>query len=72
MTKTVRLLSWTALLLATLVACSVAGPDTGQGAANANTPGGTGRTVVPGSNSTVAGDAAATDLQQKWPIERGR
>jgi hypothetical protein len=32
-----------------------------------STPGWTGRTVVPGNTSTVAGNAAATELQQKWP-----
>lgn len=39
---------------------------TGSAAQSANTPGWTGRTVVIGANSTVAGDAAATYDQQKW------
>jgi hypothetical protein len=34
--------------------------------ANANTPGWTGTTVVLGNNSTIAGDAQATYLEQKW------
>lgn len=33
-----------------------------------NTPGWTGRTIVPGSSSTLAGDAEATYYQQKWPF----
>jgi hypothetical protein len=36
-------------------------------AAGPTTPGWTGRTVVVGNTSTIAGDAAATELQQKWP-----
>jgi uncharacterized iron-regulated membrane protein len=31
---------------------------------NPNVPGATGRTIVPGDNSTIAGDAAATRAQQ--------
>jgi hypothetical protein len=34
--------------------------------ANANTPGWTGSTVVVGNTSTIAGDAQATYLAQKW------
>jgi hypothetical protein len=61
----------TAMLLA-LGACSgpAASPD--QAALNANTPGWTGSTFVVGSTSTVAGDAQATYLQQKWGIGRAR
>jgi hypothetical protein len=33
-----------------------------------NTPGWTGQTVVPGNNSTLAGNAEATYEQQKWPL----
>ena len=45
----------------------------GQGvAAGPSTPGWTGRTVVLGNNSTIVGNAAATELQQKWPLGRGR
>jgi hypothetical protein len=36
------------------------------------TPGWTGRTVVVGNNSTIAGDATATENQQKWPLGRSR
>ena len=35
-------------------------------------PGDTGRTKVIGSNSTVAGDAQATDQQRKWPLGPNR
>jgi hypothetical protein len=31
-------------------------------AANPNVPGATGRTIVPGDNSTIAGDAEATEM----------
>ena len=41
-------------------------------AAGPNTPGWTGRTIVPGSSSTVAGNAQATDIQQKWGVGRQR
>jgi len=47
-------------------------PPPGANAINANTPGWTGRTVVVGNNSTIAGDAGATEQQQKWPLGRGR
>lgn len=37
----------------------------GDGAAsNPNVPGATGRTIIPGNNSTIAGDAEATRQQQ--------
>ena len=42
--------------------------DGGLAARDPNTPGATGRTIVRGSNSTIAGDAAATDSQRKWPL----
>ena len=48
-----------ASLLVALGGCSVPGSNT-------NTAGWTGRTIVVGSHSTVAGDAAATELQQRW------
>jgi hypothetical protein len=72
MSITMRLILSTAALIA-LGACSVPGtvsPD--QAAVNADTPGWTGRTFVVGSTSTVAGDAEATYLQQKWGIGRQR
>jgi len=34
------------------------------GAANPNVPGATGRSIVPGDNSTIAGDANATEEQR--------
>ncbi len=37
---------------------------TGQAATNPNTPGATGRTIVIGDNSTIAGDAEATRMRQ--------
>jgi hypothetical protein len=33
-------------------------------AANPNVPGATGRTLVPGSNSTIAGDSMATQMER--------
>ncbi len=53
-----------------LAACSP--PGAAPATADANTPGWTGRTVVPGNASTVAGDAQATYLAQKWGIGRQR
>jgi hypothetical protein len=46
--------------------------NTPSAANNPNVPGATGRTVVPGSSSTVSGDAEATELQQKWGVGRER
>jgi hypothetical protein len=46
-------------------------PDSTAAAIGPDTPGWTGRTVVPGNNSTIAGNAAATEQQQKWPLNRG-
>ena len=60
-----------AALLGLQVGCGVAGTDS-RSAADASTPGWTGRTVVVGSTSTVAGDAQATYLQQKWGSGRER
>jgi hypothetical protein len=44
----------------------VAGPGAGvtNTAANPNMPGATGRVIVPGDNSTIAGDADATLMQR--------
>lgn len=36
----------------------------GQDASNPNVPGATGRTIVPGDPSTIAGDAQATRMMQ--------
>ncbi len=41
-------------------------------AANPRTPGATGTTIVPGNNSSVAGDADATRRQQTTPSGSGR
>jgi hypothetical protein len=49
-------------LCSLLAACTEAPPQQ----ANANTPGYTGSTIVPGDNSTVAGDTEATHLQRDW------
>jgi hypothetical protein len=65
MTKT-RSVFWAASLLLALGGCTVPGSNTDRTAQNANIPGWTGRAFVVGSRSTVAGDAAATELQQKW------
>ena len=59
------------LLVITLLAGCTQDPVTSTIAVGPNTPGWTGRTVVPGNNSTVAGDAVATEQQQKWPLGRG-
>lgn len=56
------------LVSSILAGCAQSG---GLAAQNPNTPGATGRTIVPGSTSTVTGDALATENQQKWPL-RGR
>jgi hypothetical protein len=62
-----------ASLLVALGACSTPQPLTAdQATSNANTPGWTGSTIVVGSNSTIAGDAQATYLQQKWGVGRQR
>jgi hypothetical protein len=59
-------------LLLALGACSVPAVDANQAARNENTPGWTGRTVVIGSTSTIAGNALATYDQQKWQLGRDR
>jgi hypothetical protein len=50
-------------LCALTAACATPVPPAN---ASANTPGWTGTTVVVGNNSTIAGNAQATYLQQKW------
>lgn len=73
MTNTTRSIVSAAALVAALGGCSVPpGGDANQAARNANTPGWTGTTSVIGSNSTVAGNADATYLQQKWGVGRQR
>ncbi|HYZ24019.1 MAG TPA: hypothetical protein VE690_17865 [Rhodopila sp.] len=47
-----------------LTACAQGPATMAQGP---DSPGWTGRTIVPGNNSTIAGDAEATYQQQKWP-----
>jgi hypothetical protein len=64
-----RHLSAAALLLGLLVSGCV--QATGQ-TAGPGTPGWTGRSVIVGNKSTITGDAAATENQQKWPLGRGR
>ncbi|MDR3531633.1 MAG: hypothetical protein P4L90_13905 [Rhodopila sp.] len=49
-------------------ACTQSTADAG----NPNVPGATGKTIVPGSTSTVAGDADATYMQQKWQLGPNR
>jgi hypothetical protein len=63
-----------ALLLGStlLILAGCAGPVDMQAAQDPNTPGATGRTVVIGSSSTIAGNAEATYNQQKWGYGRGR
>ncbi len=62
---------------ALLIACAAlgccAGPtDADLAAAGPDTPGWTGRTLVPGSRSTIAGAANATYNQQKWQLGPNR
>ena len=59
-------------LLAIALLSGCAQPTGASVALTPDTPGSTGRTIVPGNNSSVAGDAAATEMQQKWPIGRDR
>jgi hypothetical protein len=59
-------------LLAILVGCGIGESGGSQAVHNPDTPGWTGRTLVMGSHSTVAGDAAATEQQQKWPFNPSR
>jgi len=61
-----------ALLLGTPAGCGAPRTNASGASANASTPGWTGRTVIPGSTSTVAGDAAATEQQQKWQLGPSR
>jgi hypothetical protein len=63
----VRLILVAASTVFSLSACTAPGGD-----GTAATPGWTGRSVVVGSTSTIAGNAIATEQQQKWPIGRGR
>jgi hypothetical protein len=51
-----------------LLSCCAMSTDAAMATAGPNTPGWTGRTIVRGSNSTIAGDAQATYDQQKWPF----
>jgi hypothetical protein len=63
-----------ALVVPLLTVLGLAGcaPPGDASAAGPNTPGWTGRTVVVGNTSTVAGNAEATYQQQKWQLNRGR
>jgi ABC-type phosphate transport system substrate-binding protein len=72
MTKMMRSVVLTAVMLVALGACSAPPVSPDRAALNANTPGWTGSTFVVGSTSTVAGDAQATYLQQKWGVGRAR
>jgi hypothetical protein len=61
----------TNLIVATLVALTViAATAPVANADDSDTPGYTGRTIVRGSNSTIAGDAAATRMQQTGSYSR--
>lgn len=53
------------LLLLPLGACATGGTNYASGP---GAPGYTGRTQVIGNNSTIAGNAEATNLQQKWQL----
>ena len=60
-----------AAFLTVLTGCAAATTADRQAAGSA-TPGWTGRTQVVGNNSTVAGNDAATYLQQKWGVGNRR
>jgi len=70
MTKIIRAAISTASLLVVLGGRTTPGSNDGanQTAQNTNTAGWTGRTLVVGSHSMVAGDAEASYLQQKWGV----
>lgn len=73
MSRTTRFILSAAPALLMLGGCSVPlTPGADEAARNANTRGWTGRTVVVGNNSTVAGDAEATYLAQKWGVGQRR
>ncbi len=64
----VRTVLFICAVIASAAGCAANGDN--ATASDPQAAGATGRTVVPGSNSTVAGDAAATNDQQKWPMIR--
>ena len=68
MTAVSRAFITAAFLLGTLTGCAGDRTTSGPGVADTSTPGWTGRTLVAGSNSTLAGNATATEMQQKWQI----
>lgn len=57
------------LVLAWLAACTTSPPGMTAGDGS-DQPGWTGRTQVIGNNSTVASNAEATYIQQKWGVGR--
>ncbi len=61
-----------AVLLGVPAGCGAPQINASEPTANASTPGWTGRTVVRGSTSSVAADAAATEQQQKWQLGPSR
>jgi hypothetical protein len=67
-----RLFLLAAVLLGIPAGCGVVQTGAGGSGSTTATPGWTGRTVVVGSNSTVGGDAAATEMQQKWQLGPSR
>jgi hypothetical protein len=64
-TKWVRAFS-ALVLLATLAACTTSETVRQQAVSDPTVPGATGRTIIPGNNSTIGVDTAATYNQQKW------
>jgi hypothetical protein len=68
MSRTLLILAVPFLAALGLGGCTAPGD---MSAAGPGTPGWTGRTAVIGNTSTVAGDAGATEQQQKWPLGRG-
>jgi hypothetical protein len=66
-----RCFTWSIVTAVALLAGCAQTPP-GSASLGSDTPGWTGRTVVVGTSSTVAGAAEATYLNQKWGIGRNR
>jgi hypothetical protein len=66
MTGITRSASLAAVLLIALGGCSVPEGSTSQVTHNTGMPGWTGRSLVVGSHSAIAGDTTAAGRQQSW------
>ena len=72
MTTVSRALLTAACLIAPLAGCGGNRTTAAAGVPDTSTPGWTGATFVVGSNSTVASNASATYMQQKWQLTPSR